>query len=302
MNRLLLFLSLLALGGVLAAPGGASAATFEEGMQPILREYLSIQDALASDTLAGVPEAARKLGAAARALDVKKAGRPAAELAALTKELATSASTLGAAKDLAAARQAFKTLSRPMVAWATVARPAGIEVMSCSMVEGKWLQKTRSVRNPYYGASMLKCGERVSAQLQAPGHGGSGKPHALAFTDVKAQTREFIGYHQSIKLTPEQQKVKAAVLGAIPAPCCANFSALTCCCPCNFSKALWGMTHYLIAREGYDQARLKDAVDRWIAFSRPNGSSGKACFTPGGCNRSFAHDGCGGMTEDQLVL
>jgi hypothetical protein len=188
-----------------------------------------------------------------------------------------------------------------MVAWATVAKPAGVEVMYCSMAEGRWLQRTQSVRNPYYGAAMLTCGERLAARLQAPGTGGSGAAQALAFTDVQAQTREFIGYYKAIQLTPGQEKVKAAVLGAIPAPCCSSFSALTCCCPCNFSKALWGMTHYLIARQGYDEARLKDAVHRWIAFSRPNGSSGKACFS-GGCNRSFAHDGCGGMTESQLVF
>lgn len=121
-------------------------------------------------------------------------------------------------------------------------------------------------------------------------------PKRIEFTDVERQTREFVGYYKTIRLTPKQEKVKAAVLSKIPAPCCAQFSALTCCCPCNFSKALWGMTHFLLAKEGYDEARLKDAVDRWIAITKPDGWSGRGCFN-GGCARPFAKDGCGGMSE-----
>jgi len=34
-------------------------------------------------------------------------------------------------------------------------------VVHCSMAKGSWLQADRSVANPYYGASMLTCGEIV---------------------------------------------------------------------------------------------------------------------------------------------
>lgn len=124
----------------------------------------------------------------------------------------------------------------------------------------------------------------------------SAAPKSIEFTDIERQTREFVGYYHSIKLTPKQEKLKAQVLKKIPAPCCSQFSALTCCCPCNFSKALWGLSHHLIARRGYGEKELEEAVKRWIAFTHPGGYSGRACYN-GGCARPFVKDGCGGMSE-----
>ena len=163
MNRPLVLVALLAVTGASAAPSTPGAATFDTGMQAILGEYLGVQAALASDSLEGVPAAAKKIAAAAKALSVKAAGANARDLAALPQELATSASALATARDLAAARQAFKELSRPMVQWASLAKPAGVQVLSCSMAQGKWLQTAQDVRNPYYGASMLRCGEVVAS-------------------------------------------------------------------------------------------------------------------------------------------
>jgi len=123
----------------------------------------------------------------------------------------------------------------------------------------------------------------------------------MMFHDLEAQTLEFMSYDTSIRLTPEQQKVKAAVLGTVPAPRCSSFTALTCCCSGNASRAIWGMTNYLIARRGYGDAELRETVDRWIAFSRPHGWSGSACSS-GGCERSSVDDGCGGIDEHHLRL
>jgi len=127
-------------------------------------------------------------------------------------------------------------------------------------------------------------------------------PHAaspIGFEPVEPQTRKFIEYYKTIRLTPEQEEIKRAALGPLKAVCCKDFSALTCCCPCNFSKSLWGMTHYLIAKKGYDAAQVQEAAKAWIAHVNPNGFSGDVCQT-GGCDRSFAQNGCGGM-DDQAV-
>jgi len=121
----------------------------------------------------------------------------------------------------------------------------------------------------------------------------------IRFTDVERQTSEFLGYGKMIKLTPEQEKIKEAALGDIKAVCCKDFSALTCCCPCNFSKALWGMSAYLIAEKGATAAQVKQAAHEWVRFVNPKGFSGDACFT-GGCSRPFAENGCGGMNEDDV--
>lgn len=119
----------------------------------------------------------------------------------------------------------------------------------------------------------------------------------VAFTDLEAQMREFIHYYENeIPLTPEQAAIKVEVLDSMPAPCCNNTTALTCCCPCNLSKATWGMTHYLLSKKNFNADQLRVAVTDWLAFSNPNGFSGDACYT-GGCERPSHENGCSGMKE-----
>lgn len=124
---------------------------------------------------------------------------------------------------------------------------------------------------------------------------------AIEFTDVREQTKEFIGYNDSIQLTPEQEAIKKQALTAIPAPCCSDNSAYTCCCPCNMAKTWWGLANYLIAREGYDADQVRAAVEEWIEFIGPEGFSGNACYT-GGCMRPFHRNGCGGMHQGNVVF
>jgi hypothetical protein len=127
-------------------------------------------------------------------------------------------------------------------------------------------------------------------------------PHAIAaikFDAVEPQTRKFIEYYKTIRLTPEQDQIKRDALSPLKAVCCKDFSALTCCCACNFSKSLWGMTHYLIANKGYNAAQVQEAAKAWIAYVNPNGFGGDVCQT-GGCNRKFAQNGCGGMDDTAI--
>lgn len=121
------------------------------------------------------------------------------------------------------------------------------------------------------------------------------------FTDVREQTQEFIDYYNSIKLTPEQELVKKQALSRIPAPCCSDNTAYTCCCPCNMAKSWWGLTHHLIANEGYSADEVQAAVEEWIEFINPKGFTGNSCYT-GGCPRPFHRNGCGGMNEDRIVF
>lgn len=122
------------------------------------------------------------------------------------------------------------------------------------------------------------------------------KADDLRFTDVAKQTAEFMGYYKSIQLTPEQEAVKKEALTAIPAPCCKENTAFTCCCPCNGAKAWWGLSHYLIAKKGYDAVQVKTKVEEWFRFINPAGFPGNTCST-GGCGRPFHKAGCGGMGE-----
>lgn len=114
------------------------------------------------------------------------------------------------------------------------------------------------------------------------------------FTDVREHTREFMRYNQEIVLDAEQERIFRKALSEIPAPCCSNNPALTCCCPCNMAQTWWGLAKHLIANEGYGVDEVKAGVEEWIEFINPDGFSGDVCYT-GGCNRPFHENGCGGM-------
>lgn len=146
----------------MAAVAHADTTKFDGQMQPIATQYLKIQEALAADSTEGVAEAAKAIVELAPKLDPKTmTGEHAEHYAALPEKVAAAAKTLAAAKDIAAAREALKALSQPLAMWATMSKPANIDVVFCSMAKGSWLQKAGAVKNPYYGAKMLACGEVV---------------------------------------------------------------------------------------------------------------------------------------------
>jgi hypothetical protein len=121
-----------------------------------------------------------------------------------------------------------------------------------------------------------------------------------ATANERARTEQLLAYNDSIRLTAEQEAVRREALEALPAPCCARFTAATCCCECNMARATWGLAKHLIADEGYDAERVRKEVAAWHAEINPGGFTGEACFN-GGCGRAFADDGCGGMDRRKLV-
>ncbi len=125
-------------------------------------------------------------------------------------------------------------------------------------------------------------------------------PADRAAATERPTTEQLLAYNDSIRLTAEQEAVRREALEALPAPCCARFSAATCCCECNLARATWGLAKHLIADEGHDAEQVRKAVAAWHAEIGPDGFSGEACFN-GGCGRAFANDGCGGMDRHKLV-
>ncbi|MGQ0737043.1 MAG: hypothetical protein ACT4QD_25770 [Acidobacteriota bacterium] len=111
--------------------------------------YLQVQTALAGDQMSGLQAHAQAIATAALAL-----GKDAEAIGA-------SAKKLGASKDLAAARAAFGELSTAIETYAGrtgAGFGAGVRLAYCPMADKPWLQKDKEIRNPYYGASMLTCG------------------------------------------------------------------------------------------------------------------------------------------------
>jgi len=110
-----------------------------------LDPYLKIQTALAADSLADAKQAAATLQAAPLTPALAAAADPAKAIAA--------------AADIKAARAAFGDLTDILLKVAGDGTGgAGVRVAYCPMVKKSWLQASGEIANPYYGASMLRCG------------------------------------------------------------------------------------------------------------------------------------------------
>jgi hypothetical protein len=123
---------------------------------------------------------------------------------------------------------------------------------------------------------------------------------SLHIDSSRDQVLALIEFDRTTRLTPEQEAVKEVALRALKAPCCSNFSAATCCCPCNLAKATWGLAKKLIVEQGSDADQVRTEVAEWHQEINHDGFAGDACFN-GRCGRAFSEDGCGGMDENLLI-
>lgn len=64
-------------------------------------------------------------------------------------------------KDIEELRTSFKTLSEVYIKHGDKKDMKGLITASCPMANAKWIQKNGSLKNPYYGKSMLECGEKL---------------------------------------------------------------------------------------------------------------------------------------------
>ena len=116
----------------------------------IVKPYLEVQTALAEDRIDDVKSNAGQIATAATAL-----GAPA-------MKIDTAAVQLASATELEDAREKFGKLSDAVVAYMDglkLTPPDGVRKAYCPMAQKPWLQKGDTLANPYYGSSMLTCGE-----------------------------------------------------------------------------------------------------------------------------------------------
>src|SRR3989454_945983 len=135
------------------APAPQTSNTPTAGSQmpaSVVDPYLKIQTALAQDRIDDVRANAGNVATAATAL-----GAPA-------MKIDTAAVQLASATELENAREKFGVLSDAIVTYMDglhLTPPGGVRKAYCPMVKKPWLQKGDTLANPYYGASMLTCGE-----------------------------------------------------------------------------------------------------------------------------------------------
>ena len=129
----------------------ATTARAGDPLLTLLDPYFRIQSALSDDTTDGVAADAAAIATSAATLG--DAGTP----------IVLAAKELGKAADLNAARLAFSKLSDAVVTYSESTKTSageGVTTMFCPMANKQWMQKGEKVSNPYYGKSMLTCGEK----------------------------------------------------------------------------------------------------------------------------------------------
>ena len=151
-------------------PGGEIAdvpGAFREQIWVFVERYLSLHEALAADDKDGAVKAAQSAMQALAQVDMSLlSGKP---HEAWMGHVAGMNEALGAIEEsvqIETARQAFELLSNGLI---TVVGQFGIPEnralyrLHCPMAFNNkgadWLQRDEDTRNPYFGASMLKCGK-----------------------------------------------------------------------------------------------------------------------------------------------
>jgi hypothetical protein len=140
----------VAVAAAVCLVAAATALQASEAMKAIVGSYLEIQAQLATDKIDGIKAPAAAI--ASRAAALGEAG------AAMAK----AAKAVGESTDIKAAREAFGGLSDAVIAAAKADGWKDLgdtKLAFCPMARRSWLQKDEKIRNPYFGSTMLECGE-----------------------------------------------------------------------------------------------------------------------------------------------
>ena len=146
---------------------------FKREVGKLLRLYLALQNSLANDDFAGAKKAGEKFATALKGTEVSPLKGEARKIwmQSLDNFSAGTDRVLGA-QNIEALRQGFERLSMGMTG---AVERLGVDIkgpvfeLFCPMAfddkGAVWLQQDQDIRNPYFGAEMLKCGE-VRRQLK----------------------------------------------------------------------------------------------------------------------------------------
>ena len=138
----------------------------KSALKPVINKYLLLKDALVSDNFNEGKSQASELLAALKAVNMEVFTGDAHMLwMKQAKSLKEAAALIADSKDIEAARASFISLSENMIALIQGMNPSAstLYVQHCPMADNNkgadWLSSEKEVKNPYFGASMLTCGE-----------------------------------------------------------------------------------------------------------------------------------------------
>lgn len=161
---------LLFFAAMLLAPATFAADGESTAFDQVIEHYEAARLALINDTTDGIAEHGKEIRTLLDQLSSKWSPAAAGvgadmaeDIRGLLPDLSEAATALSTATSIEAARDAFYDLSKPLVRWRKAADGDKPVVAYCSMAKRSWLQPEGELGNPYYGQSMLRCGEVVDS-------------------------------------------------------------------------------------------------------------------------------------------
>ena len=131
-------------------------------MVEFFKVYMKIHKKLTEDDFEGISDLAVELKGQVERFDASALNAEQLKVwSSAQKKLESSMEHLHHYRDIESFREAFKKVSLEVIAVIQmVGHDMGsIQHMSCSMAEGHWIQLDKKLLNPYYGQSMLRCGD-----------------------------------------------------------------------------------------------------------------------------------------------
>lgn len=120
----------------------------------LLQSYLSIKNALVAGKPANASAGADEFVKALNDIDIKIINE------ATRNALLKDATHIAESKDISHQRELFSAFSDNMIALAKTVKLSEepLYLAYCPMKKSSWLSSEKTIKNPYYGSSMLTCG------------------------------------------------------------------------------------------------------------------------------------------------
>ncbi len=151
---------------------------FKQSMQDLLANYFAIQKSLSEDALSAAASAGQRFQESLDRIEAQSlSGEAQSHWHSLQASFEKSSAEIAAAETIDAARHSFQPLSESLY---ELLRKFGIDSETnvyrfyCPMAFDNtgafWIQNNDLLANPYFGASMLRCGEQTEVISNHDGH------------------------------------------------------------------------------------------------------------------------------------
>lgn len=132
-------------------------------LKPVFNNYFAMKDALIKSDAKATSAKAKELLTVISAVKMNQLkGNEHTAWMKVMKKMTTDAKSISSNQDLKKQRETFKSLSKNTYELIKASNQTQtIYYQYCPMADANWLSKEKAIKNPYYGSSMLTCGNVV---------------------------------------------------------------------------------------------------------------------------------------------